>query len=94
MKYIPSNELNELHSKNPQRGDYWHERLNPVLIVMRVTEYDVFVCENIKRTNEGWYWDFTKCKQYSRIDFERLCWYDSGRGFYADVWPKSQRKTI
>lgn len=82
--------LNLKHLKNPQVGDYWHEMLVPVLVVLDVDDEGITVCKRTKQVdNNHWTWDLGKYEKMSREDFQYYLSRagDPERGQWAKVVP-------
>ncbi len=63
------NLLNLKHAAAPLIGDYWNEMFTPIGVVVDVTEFTVVLCESQKLVGDGWSWDLSKLKAYSRKEF-------------------------
>ncbi len=83
---------NTKHAKNPQPGDYWHEMLCPILVVLKATKFQVWVCEERKDTSDGyWTWDLIQTKILTRKTFEANLKYDTiDDKHWCSVIPKNQ----
>jgi hypothetical protein len=82
------------HARNPKPGDYWHEMLCPILVVLDVNRRHrlVTVCkERVYDTyRETWSWDLSKAEIMS---FESLVTYlaysgEPHKGLWARVMPR------
>lgn len=82
--------LNERHAKIPGPGDYWHEMLSPVCVVIaRVAGY-VLVCRKTKSAgNDCWTWDLRESVlEVMRLDeFRKSLSYGTIPGYWAWVVP-------
>ncbi len=85
------NKQNRNHAKYPQPGDYWHEMLCPVLIVLKVTAFQVWICDERKdKSNAKWTWDLTQTRILTRKTFESKLKYDTMDECWCSVMPKNK----
>ena len=82
-------QLNELHAKNPEKGDYWSEFFIPVCVVLGRVAGAVVICKDkIDIGTNCWNWDWTKIKVMSKTEFKDWLSYKSIPGYWADVSPQ------
>ena len=68
---FPNKADNEIAAKDPQPGDYWSEMFCPVCLVVGRKENKVFIYENYKPIDKGyWSWDTEKVSEYDIKDFQ------------------------
>lgn len=86
---MPDRATNELHASNPEVGDYWHETLSGIMVVLNVKDDRVVVCDGKVYEDDGWYWDYSKIKTYTREEFARKVRIDDSIDeFWCDVMPR------
>ncbi|WP_256824916.1 ead/Ea22-like family protein [Pseudomonas kurunegalensis] len=84
----PDNQVNELHLREPQPGDFWHERFCPYHIVLAVTPDGVVITDKTKPDGSSHYtFDLEAAKEITHEEHARAVRYSSGNGFAADVVP-------
>lgn len=84
----PDNQVNELHLREPQPGDFWHERFCPYHIVLAVTPDGVVITDKTKPDGSSHYtFDLDAAKEITHEEHARVVRYSSGNGFAADVVP-------
>lgn len=89
MNNYTQKELNELHAKNPQRGDYWSEHFCPVCVVFGYIAGIVIFCKDkISIDCKNWNWDFNKIQSMPIEDFSEWLAYKNIPGYWADVKPE------
>lgn len=67
----PERALSEEHASNPEPGDYWHEMLCPVCVVVSVSEGKVTICKTTKEVDpDHWTWDISKLETMKVEDFK------------------------
>ena len=85
--------LNEKHATDPQPGDYWHEMLCPVWVVVFVDEDVVGVIQDkVDRPPNHWTWDLDKIKSVTRDAFKKRMQYKHGcvaGRYWCRVEPRS-----
>ena len=65
------NDIKNLHFKNPQPGDFWHEMFNPVFIVLDVNVKEITICEDTINSNDGYSFNLHKVKKVTREQFDK-----------------------
>ena len=66
------------HLENPEPGDYWHEMLTPICVVLGVTPTEVLICkEREYLPGDRWTWDLGKIVKMSKEDFRKWLTYDT-----------------
>ncbi|QKL02911.1 hypothetical protein GEV39_16660 [Pseudomonas sp. NY5710] len=84
----PDNQVNELHLREPQPGDFWHERFCPYHIVLAVTPDGVVITDKTKPDGSSHYtFELEAAKEITHEEHARAVRYSSGNGFAADVVP-------
>jgi len=84
----PDNQVNELHLREPQPGDFWHERFCPYHIVLAVTPDGVVITDKTKPDGSSHYtFDLDAAKEITHEEHAMVVRYSSGNGFAADVVP-------
>jgi hypothetical protein len=93
MAGISRKERNFRHAKNPQPGDYWHEKFIPVLVVLNVDRENKLVTY-CRKTILGedywhgdWHWELNDTETVRVDRFARYLAYGGKPedGFWADV---------
>lgn len=76
--------------RNPQVGDFWHEMLAPIAVVVaRPNDKTVLFCRKTMDADEGhWTWDLAKSESMTLDEFKTFLSYGSIPGCWADVVPK------
>ena len=65
-------ERDRQHLADPQVGDYWHEMLTPICVVVGRKPDAVVICENIRETDyENWTWDIEEVGTVRLAAFRR-----------------------
>ena len=90
----PSAELNRKHASEPKIGDYWHEMLCGILVVLNVKPDKVFVCKEKINDKDGWYWDYSKIETMKRDEFAKYVRFDSIDGYWCDVVPERMKYAV
>lgn len=71
-------QISQEHLNNPKVGDYWHEMLMPVAIVIDVNDDEITICGRIKDTGEGcWTWDQNFIKIITKKEMREYFSYDT-----------------
>lgn len=83
---FPNKADNEIAAKDPQPGDYWSEMFCPVCLVVGRKENKVFIYENYKPIDKGyWSWDTEKVSEYDIKDFQSKISHETIDGYWCDV---------
>ena len=63
-------DITRQHLESPCIGDYWHDMLAPVLVVVAVNDDGVFICDKTRSDgDEHWTWDCFAVKFLTREAF-------------------------
>ena len=78
------------HRQLPEVGDYWHEMLTPILVVVAALPRHVVVCREKKSVSaERWTWALDKLEIFSRPDFSKYLTYKTMPDkTWCDVLPR------
>ena len=85
---MPDDKVNEKHATSPEVGDYWHEMLCGIQVVLAVKDDSVTVCRKKITDADGWSWDYSKIEKVSRADFAKYPRYGSIKGFWCGCVPR------
>ena len=76
------------HARNPQPGDYWHEKWIPVCVILEATDDEVIICRSIKSKGIDYIdWDFDKCEVHKKESFHRWLKYPTVEDYWPTVEP-------
>ncbi len=88
-------QLNDIHAKHPEPGDYWNEMLCGVCVVLEVRDNAVTIIRTKQHfPDETWSWDFNKVEYIPREEFKEWLEYDTIEGHWADVFPKQHQWAV
>jgi len=77
-------ELNDKCAKKPSAGDYWHEMLMPVCIVLDADDYFVTFVK-FKYFDDVYIVDESSIETVTIGKFRKWLSYSSAKGYWADV---------
>lgn len=87
--------LDREHLERPQSGDYWHEMLTPVCVVLGRDGGEVILCRETRDVGDGWTWDLRYVERITLTDFAQWLRYKSeslGDRTWCHVKPRAHRR--
>lgn len=88
----PNKYFDEKHAANPEVGDYWHECLCGIVVVVARLANTVIYCKTKKDVgDDSWTWDLEKLEVCPVDEFYKVVSYSSGRPdhFFCSVMPRA-----
>jgi hypothetical protein len=87
-----SPDVNAKHACDPQPGDFWHEMLCAICLVVAREGDQVCVCR--KKQHDGAHYWFVDPEWLAVADFARWLSYRTKDGFWADCVPGARLKDV